>query len=198
MYYHQGPWLKVDRLWTIRADGSHNDLVHQRTLSHEAVGNAFWDSDGNIIWYDLQSPLGRNFSLVGYNVGTKERFRYDIDRNYWSNHYNVAAGGRAFCGDGSDTTGLAAAPDGKWLELFSPHEKTEPVDPSQRDLIQTESFKLRHLVHLSKQRYIVEPNARFSPDHKQVIFTSNMFGPSYIFAVDVARAPHSSTTTDSQ
>jgi hypothetical protein len=36
---------------------------------------------------------------------------------------------------------------------------------------------------LSKQKYGVEPNARFSPDHKLVIFTSNMFGPSYLFAV---------------
>jgi oligogalacturonide lyase len=40
-----------------------------------------------------------------------------------------------------------------------------------------------HLVNLSKQKYGVEPNARFSPDHKLVIFTSNMFGPSYLFAV---------------
>jgi oligogalacturonide lyase len=29
---------------------------------------------------------------------------------------------------------------------------------------------------------------RFSPDKKLVIFTSNMFGPSYVFGAEVAKA----------
>ncbi len=193
MYCHQGSWLKVDRLWTIRSDGTQNQLMHKRTLSREAVGNAFWDGDGKTIWYDLQSPLGQNFYLASYNVMTGQRQRYSIERNAWSMHYNVADGDIAFCGDGSDPSGSAMALDGKWLELFYPRERTEPIDPSQKDLIQTGSFKQRYLVNLSKQKYTIEPNVRFSPDHKLVIFTSNMFGPSYIFAVDVARAPHAST-----
>lgn len=31
-------------------------------------------------------------------------------------------------------------------------------------------------------------NVRFSPDNKSIIFISNMFGPSYVFAVEVAKA----------
>jgi len=31
----------------------------------------------------------------------------------------------------------------------------------------------------------LEPNIRFSPNNKLVIFTSNMLGPTYIFAVEL-------------
>jgi oligogalacturonide lyase len=40
---------------------------------------------------------------------------------------------------------------------------------------------------MSNHNYKLEPNVRFSPDHKMVIFTSNMFGPSYVFGVDVEK-----------
>jgi oligogalacturonide lyase len=33
-----------------------------------------------------------------------------------------------------------------------------------------------------------EPNVRFSPDKKLVIFTSNLFGPSYVFGAEVEKA----------
>jgi oligogalacturonide lyase len=184
MYCHQGPWTKVDRIWTIRTDGTGNELVHKRTLSREAVGNAFWDNDGNTIWYDLQLPLGETFYLASYNVKTGQRMRYSIARDNWSIHYNAAADGSVFCGDGSDSVGPAVALDGKWVELFTPKTRIEPLDPSKQNLIQTGSLNPWHLVNLSKQKYTVEPNVRFSPDHKQVIFTSNMFGPSYVYAVD--------------
>jgi oligogalacturonide lyase len=40
---------------------------------------------------------------------------------------------------------------------------------------------------MSHHNYRLEPNVRFSPDKKLVIFTSNMFGTSYVFGVEVAR-----------
>ena len=36
--------------------------------------------------------------------------------------------------------------------------------------------------------YREEPNVRFSPDKTMVFFTSNMFGPSFVFGVEVERA----------
>ncbi len=41
---------------------------------------------------------------------------------------------------------------------------------------------------MSHHNYREEPNVRFSPDKTLVIFTSNMFGPSYVFGVEVAKA----------
>ncbi len=49
-------------------------------------------------------------------------------------------------------------------------------------------FQSERLVNMSHHNYRAEPNVRFSPDKKYVFFTSNMFGPSYIFGVEVAKA----------
>ena len=38
MYCHEGPWHKVDRIWTIRTDGTHNTLIHKRTMFMEICG----------------------------------------------------------------------------------------------------------------------------------------------------------------
>ena len=45
---------------------------------------------------------------------------------------------------------------------------------------------------MSHHNYRLEPNVRFSPDKKIVFFTSNMFGPSYLFGVEVDKAVNSS------
>jgi hypothetical protein len=41
---------------------------------------------------------------------------------------------------------------------------------------------------MSKHQYKLEPNVSFTPDQKWVVFRSNMFGPTYVFAVEVAKA----------
>lgn len=45
MYCHEGLWQDVDRIWTIRTDGSQNHLIHKRTSRMEVAGHEFWDSD---------------------------------------------------------------------------------------------------------------------------------------------------------
>ena len=59
MYCHEGPWHKVDRIWTIRTDGSQVTKIHTRTMQMEIFGHEFWSADGKIIWYDLQTPRAR-------------------------------------------------------------------------------------------------------------------------------------------
>jgi oligogalacturonide lyase len=49
-------------------------------------------------------------------------------------------------------------------------------------------FHPERLVSLHKHKYTLEPNAFFTPDGKYVIFRSNMFGPTYTFAVEVAQS----------
>ena len=43
------------------------------------------------------------------------------------------------------------------------------------------------LVNMSKHKYTLEPNVRFSPDAKWVLFRSNMFGATYVFAAEVGK-----------
>jgi len=120
MYCHEGPWHKVDRIWTIRTDGSRNTLIHKRTMQMEIAGHEFWGADGRTIWYDLQTPRGVDFWLAGYNLDSGQRTWYHLERNEWSIHFNVTRDGTLFCGDGGDPGQVARAPDGEWLYLFRP------------------------------------------------------------------------------
>ncbi|HSV13598.1 MAG TPA: oligogalacturonate lyase family protein [Tepidisphaeraceae bacterium] len=186
MYCHEGPWHKVDRIWTIRTDGSQNQLIHKRTMNMEIAGHEFWGQAGETIWYDLQTPKGEDFWLAAYDLPTSRRRWFHLQRNEWSIHFNVTSDESLFCGDGGDTGQVARAPDGKWIELFRP-QSLDGQDPAP-DLIHPGVFHSEHLVNMSKHNYRLEPNVRFSPDDKMVLFSSNMFGPSYVFGVDVQKA----------
>jgi oligogalacturonide lyase len=186
MYCHEGPWQKVDRIWMIHTDGTHNTLIHQRTMAMEIAGHEFWGLDGHTIWYDWQFPKGEDFFLAGYNLETHARTAYHMQRNEWSIHFNVTEDEKLFTGDGGDPGQVAKAPDGDWIELF--HPQMLPVSGiNQPDFWQPGVFHSEHLVNMAHHNYRLEPNVRFSPDKKLVIFTSNMFGPSYVFAVETEK-----------
>jgi oligogalacturonide lyase len=187
MFCHEGPWHKVDRIWTIRTDGSQLTKIHTRTMAMEIFGHEFWSVDGKIIWYDLQTPRGEVFWLAGYNVETGERTWYHLQRNEWSIHFNVSRDGKLFCGDGGDEGQVARAPDGKWIYLF----RAEPIQNrgvADKSLVNPGVFHAERLVNMSKHQYRLEPNVSFTPDQKWVVFRSNMLGPTYAFAVEVAKA----------
>ncbi|HEY1502089.1 MAG TPA: oligogalacturonate lyase family protein [Acidobacteriaceae bacterium] len=187
MYCHEGPWQKVDRIWTIRTDGTHNTLIHKRTMFMEIAGHEFWAPDGKTLWYDWQTPKGEDFWLAGYNVETGKRTAYHMQRNEWSIHFNVTVDGSLFCGDGGDPGQVAKAPDGEWIELFHPQlTKGDGIDLP--GFWQPGVFHSERLVNMSKHNYRLEPNVSFTPDMKWVIFRSNMFGPTYVFAAKVAKA----------
>jgi oligogalacturonide lyase len=187
MYCHEGAWEDVDRIWTIKSDGTNNQLIHTRTQNMEIAGHEFWDTDGKTIWYDLQVPRGKNFYLASYNTETGGRRRYQMDLNQWSVHFNGDLASGLFSGDGGSHYQAAGAPDGQWIELYHP-QLNDSSNANGNSSIQAGIMQSEHLVDLSKHDYRLEPNVRFSPDHKYVVFTSNMFGPSYVFAVEVNAA----------
>jgi oligogalacturonide lyase len=195
MYCHEGPWQKVDRIWMIHTDGTHNTLIHKRTMLMEIAGHEFWGLDGKTIWYDWQYPKGEDFFLAGYNLETGKRTAYHMQRNEWSIHFNLTQDLDLFTGDGGDPGQVAKAPDGEWIELFHPKMITGDKESlNNPDFWQPGVFHSEHLVNMSQHNYRLEPNVRFSPDKKIVFFTSNMFGPSYLFGVEVDKAvsPNSS------
>ncbi|HUB18867.1 MAG TPA: oligogalacturonate lyase family protein [Acidobacteriaceae bacterium] len=194
MYCHEGPWQKVDRIWTIHTDGTHNMLIHTRTMFMEIAGHEFWAPDGRTIWYDWQTPKGEDFWLAGYDVDTGRRTAYHMQRNEWSIHFNVSRDGSLFCGDGGDPGQVAKAPDGEWIELFHP-QLIKGDGINKPGYIQPGVFRAEHLVNMSRHNYRLEPNVRFTPDHKWVIFRSNMFGPTYVFAAEVAKAAAGESAT---
>lgn len=186
MFCHEGPWHKVDRIWIIRTDGSQLRKIHTRTMAMEIFGHEFWSADGKTIWYDLQIPRGEDFWLAGYNVETGERTWYHLQRDEWSIHFNVSRDGTLMCGDGGDPGQVARAQNGQWIYLFRP-ELIPNRGLDDKSFIRPGVLRAEKLVNMSKHQYRLEPNVSFTPDQKWVVFRSNMFGDTYVFAVEVAR-----------
>jgi oligogalacturonide lyase len=186
MFCHEGPWHKVDRIWTIHADGSHVTQIHTRTMAMEIFGHEFWNADGKLLFYDLQTPRGEVFWLANYNVETGERTWYHLERNEWSIHFNVSADGKLFCGDGGDSGQVAHAKDGQWIYLFRP-EPIKNHGVEDKSFVNPGVLHSERLVNMAKHQYRLEPNVSFTPDQKWVVFRSNMFGPTYAFAVEVEK-----------
>ncbi|PYS59554.1 MAG: oligogalacturonate lyase [Acidobacteria bacterium] len=191
MFCHEGPWHKVDRTWTIRTDGTALTQIHHRTMLMEIEGHEFFGSDGKMIWYDLQTPRSQDFWLAGYNVSSGDRIWYHLERSEWSVHYNVSRDGTLFAGDGGGPNSVAAPGNGQWIYLFRPElvsDRTDGQLANSKELIRPAVFKAEKLVNLSKHNYSLEPNVTFTPDMKWIVFRSNMFGPTHVFAVEIEKA----------
>jgi len=191
MFCHEGPWHEVDRLWTIRTDGTGLKKIHTRTMNMEIWGHEFFAGDGSTIWYDLQTPRGEVFWVGGFAVNTGRRTWYAVDRNAWSVHYNVSRDGTMFAGDGGDSGMVAHAPDGKWIYLFRPRLVPDLGGAHAADadrLIHPGRLEPERLVNMSAHDYRLEPNVTFTPDQKWIVFRSNMHGGTQVYAVEVAKA----------
>ena len=174
MYCHEGPWHKVNRIWTIDIRTGQTRLMHERTVDREIAGHEFFSRDGKKIWFDLQIPRGEIFYLAGADLATGEETRYRLDRNEWSIHFNLSPDQTLFAGDGGDSTQVAHAPDGRWIYLFKPGHD------------QLASTKLVNMQYHGYRP--LEPNVHFSPDGKWVIFRASFEGESQIYAVEIAPA----------
>jgi oligogalacturonide lyase len=70
MFCHEGPWHKVDRIWTYYIDSKEVKLMHKRSMDMEIAGHEFPADNGRTIWFDLQMPRGQTFFLAGTDVKT--------------------------------------------------------------------------------------------------------------------------------
>lgn len=191
MFCHEGPWHKVDRTWIIRTDGSALTQIHHRTMLMEIEGHEWFGADGKWIWYDLQTPRSTDFWVAGFEVATGNRTWYHLQKSEWSVHFNVSPDGKLFAGDGGGPNSVAAPDNGQWIYLFRPElvpDRTDGELPNAKDLVRTGVFKAEKLVNLAKHNYSLEPNVTFTPDMKWIVFRSNMFGPTHVFAVEIAKA----------
>lgn len=172
MFCHEGPWHKVDRIWTINIDTKEVKLMHKRTIDMEIAGHEWFSPDGKIIWYDLQQPRGETFYVGGTDVNSGKEIKYKFERDQWSVHYTISPDQKLFAGDGGDPTAVAKAKDGKWINLFTP---------------EGDHFKYEHLVNMKNHQYHLEPNVHFSPDGKWIIFRANFEGFESVYAVEIAK-----------
>jgi oligogalacturonide lyase len=199
LYCHEGTWHQVDRIWTIRTDGSGLKLLHKRTMLHEIAGHEFFSYDGKWVWYDLQTPRSKEFWLAGVNIDSGERIRYPIAREHWSVHYNISRDGKLFAGDGGGPGSVAnhtPLPERKRLDpprngqaiyLFTPTDAPFETLEVAGEPVKIGKLSIRKLVDLSKHDYALEPNATITPDNRWVVFRSNMHGPTHVYAAEVMK-----------
>jgi oligogalacturonide lyase len=198
LFCHEGAWHQVDRVWTIRTDGTDLRLLHRRTIPYEIAGHEFFGHDGKWVWYDLQTPRSKEFWLAGVNVETGERVRYPVAREHWSVHYNVSRDGKLFAGDGGgrgsvanrtplpDAKPISPPGNGQWIYLFTPTDTPALTTMVGGGPVKAGKLAVRRLVDLSKHDYALEPNVTFTPDNKWVVFRSNIHGATHVYAVEVA------------
>src|SRR5207249_1168471 len=115
----------------------------------------------------------QEFWVGGVNIETGEEIRYKLGRDQWSVHYNVSPDGKLFAGDGGGPGMVARSKDDQWINLFHPGKG---------------EFTFERLVNMSKHDYKLEPNVTFTPDMKWIVFRSNMYGPTHVYAVELAKA----------
>jgi oligogalacturonide lyase len=173
LFCHEGPWHKVDRIWTIRTDDTGLQKIHTRTADMEIAGHEFFSPDGKVVWYDLQTPRGKEFWLAGAVLATGEKIRYPLAREHWSVHYNQSPDGKLFAGDGGGPRSVAAPGNGQWIYLYTPENG---------------GLRVERLVDLAKHDYRLEPNVTFTPDGRWIVFRSNLHGPTHVYAVEVSKA----------
>ncbi len=174
MFCHEGPWHKVNRIWTIKMGDDKPMLMHERTMHREIAGHEFFSVDGKTVWFDLQKPRGETFYLAGTNIETGNEIAYQMERDEWSIHFNISPDQKIFAGDGGNETQVAKAKNGRWIYLFHPNQEKEKL----------ESVKLVNMQH---HNYDLEPNIHFTPDGKALIFRANFEGKSQIYRVELEK-----------
>ncbi len=173
MFCHEGPWEKVDRIWTYTIDTKQVKLMHKRTMNMEIAGHEFFGKDGKTIWYDLQMPKGQVFYMGGTNIKTGEEKKYSMTRDEWSIHFGVSKDEKTFIGDGGNEGQVAKAKDGMWIYIFR---------------VDGDKFNSEKLVMMKHHGYKLEPNVHFSPDEKWVIFRANFEGVEETYAVEIKKS----------
>jgi oligogalacturonide lyase len=153
-------------------------------MINEIWGHEFWSPDGTTSWYQLQYPRGTggvNY-IAGTNLKTHQQTWLHLKDEDVSIHVNIAPNGQLFAGDGNTQN--------PWIFLHTPHIPRNMAAGvyDATGLIQPGYCDTEKLVNMSQHQYALEPNPIFTPDSKWIIFRSNMFGPSYVFEVEVAKA----------
>jgi oligogalacturonide lyase len=210
LYKHEAPYAntEVDRIWTIRADGTQNQMLHQRAIPGEIVTHEFWSHDGKTIWYELQKPIAKqpastDHYLVGYDVATGKRRYFHMDELEYSINYDAASNDSLFCGSGqqskpthgSEPIDSQLSRNGEWIEVLHPILSNGDIGANMQN---ANSFRRERLVNIfnnhtnyAHPRFVSE--VRFSPDNRLVIFTTDALStpeksghtPTYVYAVEV-------------
>jgi oligogalacturonide lyase len=176
MYCHEGPWAKVDRIWTINISNSQPNpqpqLVFKRTVPGEIAGHELWSADGETVWYDhnFRGAPGGKHILEGKNLKTGAITQYPIKPEFASIHY-------------------AQSPDGKFFICDGGTNRNNPAAQAMFALVPADgALTAVKLCSMAKNNYTdAEPNPHLTPDQHWAIFTATFSGAPHAYAVEMPR-----------
>ncbi|MDQ1912732.1 oligogalacturonate lyase family protein [Paenibacillus sp. GD4] len=172
-FCHEGPWDLVDhRIWCLNIETGDRWKI-RASADHVFVGHEYWHADGIRIGYhgyteSLSNKDGKFIGSVLYDNAEGEEFAFPFQNMHvHSNDSSLIAG------DGQQTS----AYHGEQLQ------DTICLWKKTGDRLEGPRILCRHRGSFQSQKIHVHP--RFSPDGKQLLFTSDMSGYGNLYLVDV-------------
>lgn len=159
-FCHEGPWDKVDnRIWGLDLETRRVWMIRPRE-GNESVGHEYWLSDGVHIGYHGSLPDGNKIiGMIRYDNKNKLEFKTLHETGHThSNDFSLIAG------DG-----------GRFIRLW---KWDGSLFEGPRVLCEhRSSFHIQH----------VHPHPRFSPDGRQVLYTSDAKGYGNIYLASLPK-----------
>ena len=161
-FCHEGPWHLVDhRIWGLNIETGEVWKIRERTEERELVGHEYWCEDGETVGYHGFRADGTGFiGKIKYDNTELEEEEFEfVNWHAFSNDFSRVVV------DGRDA-----------LEKLIVWEKKDGVFSKPKVLCE-------HRCSFHSQKVHAHP--RFTPDQKQILFTSDRNGYGNLYVVDV-------------
>ncbi|MDB5083332.1 MAG: Oligogalacturonide lyase, partial [Bacilli bacterium] len=172
-FCHEGPWEKVDhRIWVMNLETQQAWKIREGA-ANQFAGHEYWHADGLHIGYhgftdNLEKKEGKFLGFVRYDNTEREEFEFPYQNMHiHSNNSNLIVG------DGQQANAYHGE---RYQDCIFLWKKSAEGMEGPRILC-----KHRGSFHIQK----IHVHPRFSPDGKQVLFTSDMSGYGNLHMVDV-------------
>ena len=189
MFCHEGPWHRVDRIWSMRL----GDRAEDRSSPHDEHGNR----RSRVLRRGRQDHLVRPADAARRSVlagGRRTRWQRGAGTTW------IATTGRSISTSRPTANcSPATAVTRKWSRTprmgsgcTCSRRRQSPTSPESRRRTPTtwcirERCCAERLVDMKTHDYRLEPNIIFTRDGKWLIFRSNMHGDVHTYMVEVAR-----------
>ena len=173
-FCHEGPWARIDqRIWGLEIDTGRVWKIRPQDERDAAIGHEYFLPDGRWIGYHGRRRPDEKMHFFGATrIDNSER--YEIDFPHHCTHF-ISFGHEIFLGDGTPANVQPWFPSNQkpYLMLFK----------KEGDRYEGPRVLAYHRATFNEQNQ--HPHASFTPDGRQVIYTSDMGGYSNVYLVSV-------------
>ncbi|MCA9893018.1 MAG: PD40 domain-containing protein [Anaerolineae bacterium] len=168
-FCHEGPWHQVEqRIWGLNIQTGATWKIRPQDDDNFAIGHEYWFDDGEHIGYHGRPRDGKGDHVFGY-VRWDNSEKVEVRFPFHSFHF-ASNGHQMIVGDG---TRVFSHPDEPFIQLFK-WDGERYIGPRVLTMHRS-TFNGQH----------AHCHPRFTPDDKQVLYTSDLTGYSNMYLVEV-------------